>query len=196
MEIGRVVGSNDQADYLVQVHNPGDVPSPPAPRERAFGQFVGIPVDADERLVGVIYATQLVNPAYGTLGPRLSTEQELPVFSPDYLVETATVVNVAILGTARTSGDQTDYDQRTPIVAANVDATVSLLPDEEVVAFHRPSGKLQLAYFPRLLFRPFPALPDLLCSIIDRLIAAFPEERARLLVTRQNLVWRAAIEAR
>jgi hypothetical protein len=196
MEIGRVVGSNDQADYLVQVHNSGDVPAPPAPRERAFGRFVGIPVDPDERLVGVIYATQLVNPAYGTLGPRLSTEQELPVFSPDYLVETATVVNVAILGTARTSGDQTDYDQRTPIVAANVDATVSLLPDEEVVAFHRPAGKLQLAYFPRLLFRPFPALPDLLCSIIDRLIDAFPEERARLVVTRQNLVWRAAIEAR
>jgi hypothetical protein len=196
MEIGRVVGSNDQADYLVQVHNTGDVPTPPAPRERAFGQFVGIPVDSDERLVGVIYTTQLVNPAYGTLGPRLSTEQELPVFSPDYLAETATVVGVAILGTARNGNGCASYDQRTPLVAANVDATVSLLGDDDVVAFHRPEGRLQLTYFPRLLARPFPALPDLLCSILDRLIAAFPEERARLVVARQNLVWRAAIEVR
>jgi len=196
LEIGRVVGSNDQADYLVQIHNPGDVPTPPTPRERAFGAFIAIPVDRTDRLVGVIYTTQLVNPSYGTLGPRLSTEQELPVFTPDYLAETATIVGVAILGVARSSGDGQTFDQRTPVVAANVDASVCLLGDDDVLAFHRPDGQLQLSYFPRLLFRPFPALPDLLCSILDRLIVAFPDERARLVVARQNLVWRAAIEAR
>ena len=95
LEIGKVVGSNDQADYLVQVHGPGDVPIAPAPTEHAFGQFVEIPVDDANRLVGIIYTTQLFNPSYGALGPRLSTEQELPVFSPDYLAETATIVGVA-----------------------------------------------------------------------------------------------------
>lgn len=195
-EIGRVVGSTDQVDYLVQVHNPADVPQPPDPRERAFGQFVEIPVDDDDRLVGVIYTTQLVNPSYGALGPRLSTEQELPVFSPDYLSETATIVGVSILGTARTTPRGVVYDQGTPVVAAAVDAAARLLPADDVIAFHRPDGRLRLAYFPRLLARPLPTLPDLLCSILDRLIAAFPDDRSRLLVARQNLLWRAAIEGK
>ena len=83
MEIGRVVGSNDQLDYIVQVYGPGDVASPPRQSDRAFGRFVQIPVGAD-RLIGIVYTTQLLNPSYGTLGPRLSSERELPVFSPDY----------------------------------------------------------------------------------------------------------------
>lgn len=195
-EIGRVVGSTDQADYLVQVHNPADVPEPPSPHERAFGQFVEIPVDDAERLVGVIYTTQLVNPTYGSLGPRLSTEQELPVFTPDYLTETATIVGVSIVGTARTTGEAFVYDQRTPRVAASVDATVRRFEDVEMLAFHRPGGNLRLSYFPRLLARPLPTLPDLLCSILDRLIEAFPDDRPRLLVARQNLLWRATIQGR
>lgn len=195
-EIGRVVGSTDQADYLVQVHQPADVPDPPGPRDRAFGQFVEIPVDDADRLVGVIYTTQLINPSYGSLGPRLSTEQELPVFTPDYLAETATVVGVAILGTARLVENRVAYDQRTPAVAAAVDATARALPDDEILAFHRPDGSLRLAYFPRLLARPVPTLPDLLCSILDRLIHAFPDDRPRLQVARQNLLWRATIEGK
>lgn len=195
-EIGRVVGSSDQADYVVQIHNPADVPEPPSPHERSFGQFVAIPVDDDDRLIGVIYTTQLINPTYGSLGPRLSTEQELPVFTPDYLAETATVVGISILGTARVVGGATLYDQRTPSVAASVDASACLLDDDEMLAFHRPGGTLRLAYFPRLLSRPVPTLPDLLCSILDRLIHAFPEDRPRLAVARQNLLWRATIEGR
>jgi hypothetical protein len=193
MEIGRVVGSNDQSDYLVHVHAAGDVPAPPSPFERAFGQFVEIPVDERDRLIGVIYATQLVNPAYGALGPRLSTEQELPVFSPDYLQETATILGVSLVGTAHHSARRVDYNQATPILAPAVDAPVNLLAEDEVRAFHRPADRLALAYFPRLLARPFPSLPDLLCTIIDRLIAAFPVERPRLEVARQNIRWRAIV---
>lgn len=196
MEIGRVVGSNDQTDYLVQVNTHGDVAAPPSPLDRAFGQFVWIPVEGDDNLIGVIYTTQLLNPSYGTLGPRLSTEQELPVFSPDYLAETATVVGVFALGTARTGTAGTDYDQGTPSIAATIDASVRLLEGDEFERFHRPSGRLRLAYFPRLLARPFPSLPDLLCVILDRLIELFPEDRGRLEVARQNILWRAAVEVR
>ena len=121
IEIGRVVGSNDQLDYVVQIHGPGDVAAPPRLADRAFGRFVQIPVGAD-RLVGIIYTTQLLNPAYGTIGPRLSTERALPVFSPDYLAETATVVGVTVIGTAHHHGKSVEYDQGTPTVAPEVDA--------------------------------------------------------------------------
>jgi hypothetical protein len=193
MELGRVVGSSDQSDYLVHVHAAGDVPTPPSTFDRAFGQFVDIPVDERDHLIGVIYSTQLVNPAYGYLGPRLSTEQELPVFSPDYLQETATILGVSLIGTAHRNAQRVDYQQGTPVLAPAVDAPVNLLDEPEVRAFHRPADRLALAYFPRLLARPFPSLPDLLCAIIDRLIAAFPVERPRLEVARQNIRWRAVV---
>lgn len=196
MEIGRVVSSNDQADYVVQVYGPGEAAEPPAPIDRAFGQFVAIPVDAQNRLIGVIYTTQLLNPEFGSLGPRLSTPQELPVFSPDYLAETATLVGVSVVGSATDRFGRIEYDQGTPRLASTVDAVVSFLDDEQFRAFHRTGDQLQLAYFPRLLARPFPTLPDLLCAILDRLIVAFPGERRRLEVARQNLRWRAVVGAR
>jgi hypothetical protein len=192
-EIGKVVGANDQADYLVQIHGPGDVPEPPTPTDYAFGEFVAIPVSDRDRLVGVIYATQLLNPAYGAMGPRLSTEQELPVFSPDYLNETATIVRVAVVGTAHAEAAGIRYDQRTPALAAAVDAAASRLSPTEIVEFHRGDAGVRLAYVPRLLARPFPALPDLLCGILDRLVLAFPEDGQRLAVARQNLMWQAVI---
>jgi hypothetical protein len=194
MDIGRVVGSNDQLDYLVQIYGPGDVEVPPRPADRAFGRFVQIPVGAD-LLIGIIYTTQLLNPAYGTLGPRLSTEQELPVFSPDYLAETATVVGVMIVGTAHQRGRSVEYDQGTPVLAPDVDAVVSVVPDSAVVAFHLPEGQLRLAYFPRLLARPSPTLPDLLCGILDRVAAATPTDRPRLDVIRQSIRWRSAVSS-
>lgn len=196
MEIGRVVSATDQADYLVQVHGPGEASRPPAPEDWAFGQFVEIPVDQRDRLIGVIYATQLMNPEYGLLGPRLSTPEELPVFSPDYLSETATIVGVTIVGSSWTDPGGTHYVQGTPRLAAPVDAVVSLLSEAQIQAFHQRDGQLRLEYFPRLLARPFPSLPDLLCAIIDRLSAAFPAERPRLAVVRQNIRWRAMVQAR
>jgi hypothetical protein len=192
LEIGRVVASNDQTDYLVQIHASGDVPEPPAPLDYGFGHFVVIPHDT-ATLVGVIYTTQLVNPAYGTLGPRLSTEQELPIFSPDYLPETATIVGVALLGTGREVGAEISYEQSTPAIASAIDAPVRLLTDDEFVAFHFPNGRLRLAYFPRLLARAFPSLPDLLCSILDRLAARRPDESGRLDVARRNIRWHAVV---
>jgi hypothetical protein len=196
LEIGKVVGSTDQIDYVVQVYGPGDVAAPPTPAQRAFGQFVSIPVDDANDLVGVVYSTQLFNPAYGTLGPRLSTEQELPVFSPDYLAETATIVGVAVVGWATQRRSTRTYFQGTPSLAAPLGAAATTLASEAVLDFHRPLGRVQLAYFPTLLARPSPPLVDLLCGILDRLIAAWPDERRRLNLIRQNLRWRSAIERR
>jgi hypothetical protein len=195
LEIGRIVASHDQTDYVVQVYVSGDVATPPAPTDYGFGQFVGLPID-DGLLVGLIYSTQLVNPAYGALGPRLSTEQELPVFSPDYLPETATVVGITVVGTIRQANGRPSFDQATPAVAPIIDSPVRLLSNDEVLAFHFPSGRLRLAYFPRLLSRPFPSLADLLSSILDWLTVNRPDEQRRLDLTRRNIRWRAVVGER
>src|SRR5262249_38485195 len=50
--------------------------------------------DAQARLsaIGLIYDTILVNPAFGALGPRLSNDEQVEIFSPDYLSERAVLV--------------------------------------------------------------------------------------------------------
>ena len=48
--------------------------------------------------VGVIYDTILLNPAFGSLGPRLSNETQVELFSPDYISEKAVLIYVMVLG--------------------------------------------------------------------------------------------------
>jgi len=59
---------------------------------------VRVALNDDRWLVGLIYDTMLFHPGFGRLGPRLSPEPELAVFSPDYLNEKATLVGITAVG--------------------------------------------------------------------------------------------------
>ena len=195
MLLGRVVKSNSHVDYVVQVFAAGEVAEPPRPEDYAFGSFVRIDVDGgDDGLIGVIYDTLLLNPAYGTLGPRLSGEPQLTAFAPDYLPETATVLGIAIVGQVRGNGDEAVYRQGVPPVAARVGSEARRLEEEEFAAFHRGEGKPVVAYLPRLGAMSNPTMPELLNGILTRLIPFFPDSADTLAVLRSNLDWRARVQ--
>src|SRR5258708_22573902 len=117
--IGKIVKSYSHINYVCQISGPLEVEVPPHPADYAFGRFVRVAVRSrlldesgvrqDTNLsrqdepscytVGVIYDTILLNPAYGSLGPRLSTETQVKVFSPDYLSELVILVDVLTLKT-------------------------------------------------------------------------------------------------
>src|SRR5271165_4811890 len=116
--IGKIVHSESHVRYTCQVFAPGEVASPPQPADYAFGNFVRIAFRTSPELVpgpdagaafywavGLIYDTLLVNPAFGTLGPRLSNNEQVELFSPDYLSERAVLVSVLLLGTMAVSKD-------------------------------------------------------------------------------------------
>ena len=191
MLLGRVVKSNSHVDYVVQIFAPGEVASPPRPEDYAFGSFVRIAVDGGDSLIGVIYDTLLLNPSYGTLGPRLSGEPERGTFAPDYLPETMTVVGVAVLGLRSETPRGIVYRQGVPPLAARVGAEAHLLSDSdsEFVAFHRGESGPVVAYLPRLAAMGNPAMPELLNGLLGRLIAAFPDNAATLSVLQTNLDW-------
>lgn len=200
MLLGRVVKSNSHVDYVVQVFAPGEVANPPPPEHYAFGQFVRISADGDRAgLIGVIYDTLLLNPAYGTLGPHLSGEPELTAFAPDYLPETATVVGVAVVGYARGSGEQVAYQQGVPPIAGRVGSEVRLLSDDEFETLHSGEKGIQVKYLPRLGAMRNPAIPELLNGILTslienpRLAEKFPESAGTLSVLRSNLDWSARL---
>ena len=98
--IGRIVKSNSHTDYVCQVYAPHETAYDPQPNDYAFGRFVKAPIDAtgEREAVGIVYDTILLNPEYGSLGPRLNPPSDQLVLSPDYLVEKATAVGIIIVG--------------------------------------------------------------------------------------------------
>jgi len=193
MSIGKLVKSNSHTDYVCQVYGLGEIESPPAPADHAFGIFVRIPLgEGDGHLVGIVYDTVLLNPEFGNLGPRLSPAPDLAVFSPDYLAEKVTLVGITAVGTLAPDGTAA---HGVPPLAAQIDALVEHMDDDAIRRFHRsPSGNyVMLGYAPLLLAQGSPLSRHLLLHVVDRLMALFPDQEAHLSVLRGELAWQAVI---
>jgi len=210
--IGKVVKSNTHIDYVCQISGPGEARQPPQPSEYAFGSFVAIALEravlgegaaenvgsgalgepASGYLIGVIYNTLLMNPDFGNLGPRLSPRQELEVFTPDYLSETATLVGIIAVGWCDGEGV---YRQGVPALAATVNNPVHRLDEATLRAFHcDEQDRPCLRYAPLLLGQSNPLVPSLLIAIIDQLRALFPDSCDQLTVMRNNLAWKSMVQ--
>jgi hypothetical protein len=198
--IGKIVKSNTHIDYICQIYNEGDTDLLPQTTDYTFGTFVGIeleaaaggPVVGVDRIVGVIYNTLLLNPDFGNLGPRLSPRQELEIFSPDYLAETATLVGIITLGWRDTDGV---YHQGVPALAATVNNFVHRLDDQELLLFHSDDASgPRLRYAPILLGQNNPLVPPLMIAVIDRLNDLFPGHQRQLTVMRNNLAWKSIVQ--
>jgi hypothetical protein len=191
MQIGKIVKSNTHVDYVCQVNNPGEFRASPDPQDYAFGTFVRVELSGNAGyLVGLIYSTILMNPEFGSLGPRLSSPADLEVFSPDYLREQATLVGIVAVGQVSAQGA---VHQGVPLLAAPVNAVVETLPPADVRAFHQSVGGPSLAYVPLLLTGRDPLIPHLLLTVVNQLSELFPEQAHRLAVLRGNLAWKAAV---
>jgi hypothetical protein len=190
--IGTIVKSNTHIDYVCQIYNQGESERTPQPSDYAFGAFVAIDLAEHGRLIGVIYNTLLLNPDFGSLGPRLSPRQELEIFSPDYLAETATLVGIIALGWQNEAGF---YFQGVPALAATVNNKVQQLSEEDQRLFHSDgAGRPLLRYAPLLLAQNNPLAPQLLLAIIDHLAQLFPAYQRQLSVMRNNLAWKNIVE--
>ena len=191
MFIGKIANSSSHIDYICQVYGAGEAAVLPQPDDYGFGTFVGIEIADGGWLVGVIHNTMLLNPEFGNLGPRLSPQADLAVFSPDYLTEQVTVVAVLVLGSVDTQGRA---HQGVPVVAARIGARVRTLTREDVIAFHRAPGGLQVAYVPLLTALQTPLAPHLVEQILAALCALFPAEATRLNVLRNTVAWKSRVQ--
>lgn len=188
--LGKIIKSNSHTDYICQVYGPGEVETPPAREDYAFGTFVRVELDGGRWLVGLIYDTVLFNPDFGRLGPRLSPEEDLAVFSPDYLAEKATLIGITAVG--RMDADAQAV-QGVPSIAASADALVEQMTDEQVRTFHQSSSVPQIAYAPLLLEQDSPLALPLLRAVITKLITLFPEHADLLSVMEEDLAWKGQV---
>jgi hypothetical protein len=193
--IGKIVKSNTHVDYVCQVYSANEVAECPKPSDYCFGGFVSILLDdsgTSGQLIGVIYNTLLMNPDFGSLGPRLSPREDVAVFTPDYLEETATLVGVLALGWVDGAGR---YRQGVPALAATVNNAVHCLTDEALRQFHQDeAGRLALRYAPLLLSQNSALTMPLLINIVDRLGDLFPNQRSQLKLMRNNLAWKNVVQ--
>lgn len=197
--IGKIVKSNTHVDYVCQVYSANEVSVCPQPIDYCFGGFVSIQLDdaagnggAGGQLIGVIYNTLLMNPDFGSLGPRLSPREDTAIFSPDYLAETATLVGIIALGWIDVEGN---CHQGVPVLAATINNPVYTLSEEDLRHFHRDGvGRLSLRYVPLLLSQNNALSLPLLLNIVDRLTLLFPDQRGQLTLMRNNLAWKNVVQ--
>jgi hypothetical protein len=178
--------------YLCRVYGNLDAAETPPPRDYAFGTFVGLQLveGTDVTLIGVVSDTILINPEYGDMGPRLSSDGDLEIFAPDYLDEKGVLVEVLILGW----NDRSGAHHGVPALSAQVGTRVMRLADDESVAFHtQQSGRFVIGYLPPLMTRNDPTIAALLLSILDRLEPNFPGQARVISVLKNNLAWKARV---
>jgi hypothetical protein len=231
MIIGKIVKSYSHINYVCQIFGPREREYELTPADYAFGQFVRIPVrserdedrdslivmsrgkttEAQTYAIGVIYDTILANPEFGSLGPRLSNEAQVELFSPDYISEKAVLVSIMVLGM---------IEQRTllpgqmeilsimhgvPLLSLELGSEIEPMTDEAVQAFHYFGDKgqeqqmqrepyLHMGYIPHIIAQPNSLLPIVTLRIIEQLERLFPENLKLLSIVKRNFAWRLKVE--
>jgi len=229
MFIGKIVKSYSHINYGCQIYGPGEVEMEPGPADYAFARFVRValrtvlPFDLEAKrrtthdknnqpasyAVGIIYNTTLLNPTFGSLGPRLSNEAQVEIFSPDYLSEKGVLVYIMVLGTVEqhklSSGEaKILVAQGVPLPALELGSEVEVMTDEEVRTFHLFSDEeeadsgteyLHMGYLPRLIAQRDRLIPMVILRIIDQLERLFPQNLTLLSILKRNFAWRLKIES-
>jgi hypothetical protein len=192
-KLGKIVKSNSHTDYVCQIFGQGEAEYVPRNADYAFGTFAKIDLDdtGQHCLVGLIYDTMLLNPDFGRLGPRLSTESELQIFSPDYLNERAVLTGILVIGQMSTAQVQ----QGVPMLAATNEAQVHQLDDASIKRFHYADEQFQLTYMANLLDQTGLLAYNLALSVLHKLSGLLPEMAPTLNALADDLRWQLHISS-
>ncbi len=200
MRLGKVVKSNSHCDYIVQLDDEMDYMGAPAADDYGFGTFVKLEDPKQDRhwAVGLIYNSQILNPAFNSLGLRLSSEPD-PLFTPDLINETRTLLGTVLIGSLEVIKGGRYGVQGIPRVVVPVNAEVYTMGEAEIHQFHQDfQGRSQFTYYSHLLRSGGAFASQLAHQVLDELIgAAFfsgAEQRA-LQVLAKELAWKNTMGA-
>lgn len=228
MIIGKIAKSDSHINYVCQIFGPREAEVMPTSSDYAFGHFVRVAIraaqDEDNKAsmrpshnhkpityaIGVIYDTILVNPQFGALGPRLSNETQVELFSPDYISEKAVLIYIMILGvmemrqSSQSIPEVLSVMHGIPPLSLDLDSEIETMTDQEVQSFHffkdavEDSGTLHpylhMGYLPHIIAQRNSLLPMVTLRIIDQLEHLFPQDLALLLIVKRNFAWRLKVE--
>ena len=193
MKIAKIVKSNSHIEYVGRVIDALDSSNPPTAGDYGFAQFVSLPLEDLTEIIGVIYDSQLLNPEYGSYGPRLSPQPELAVLSPDYLNEQGLLLGILLLGWRDKLKNEVWHGVPRAVVPVNQD--VFALSNEDFLAFHSNSnGTIRLHYYSQILSSASDLGSHLLESILRQLAPlCSDEDQKRLQVLKTSLNWQRTL---
>ncbi len=192
MRIAKIVKSNSHVDYIGRVLDRLETASPPAPEHYRFGQFVYI-LAGSSKAVGLIYNSQLINPEYGRLGPRLSSSADMnQVFSPDLVDEQGVLIGVLMIGWIDADSS---IHQGVPREVIAVNSEIVLMNDEEVLGFHTDDERIALHYYSQVITHARQFAPQLLLAVLDQLESLFGERsKSEIALLRRTLNWQQVFQ--
>jgi hypothetical protein len=195
MKIAKIVKSNSHIDYIGRVFDRLDSDTPPSLEDYRFAQFIVIH-NLDSTTIGVLYNSQLINPEYGRLGPRLSGSQSMnSVFSPDLMDEQGVLIGILLLGWVDEEGR---YCQGVPRSIVPVNSEVFTMSKEDLRSFHSGrDGKLALHYYSQIITHAQRFAPQLLLAILDQLEELLGDSsRAEIRLLRRTLNWQQIFQSK
>ena len=193
MRIAKVVKSNSHIDYIGRVLDRLECPEPPAPEHYRFGQFVYV-MAGSSKAVGLIYNSQLINPEYGRLGPRLSSSADMnQVFSPDLVDEQGVLIGILMVGWIDPGSA---IHQGVPREVIAVNSEIVLMNDEEVRRFHAEKDeRIALHYYSQVITHARQFAPQLLLAVLDQLEELFGDKsKSEIAVLRRTLNWQQVFQ--
>jgi hypothetical protein len=199
MRLGKVVKSNSHCDYIVELDDEFAVDSPPQAADYGFGSFVKLDDDLGKHwAVGLIYNTQLFNPMFLSNGPRLSSDPD-PLFTPDLIRETRTLLGVVLIGTLEAQGDRPYGIHGIPRAVVPVNTPVFTMTQQEVHRFHINEGdRPQFCYYSHLMRSGGSFASELAQQVLQQLIEstlfAGADQRA-LQILYKELCWKTTLSA-
>ena len=194
MKLGNVVKSNSHCDYIVEVDDVLAVNHPPDPDGYGFGSFVKLETSERHWAVGLIYNSQLFNPAYLNSGPRLTSKADA-FFTPDLIQETRTLLWTVLIGTLVQDDDCTYGTHGIPLVVVPVNTNSYCMSEGEVRDFHRNSeGQTQFCYYAHLMNSTGTLAGQLLEQVLTQVIPLFDgSDRKALDILRKEVLWKQTI---
>ncbi|MGB8702086.1 MAG: hypothetical protein WCD18_21930 [Thermosynechococcaceae cyanobacterium] len=186
-----MVKSNSHCDYIVQLDDEMEVSRPPTADDYGFGSFVKLETPDRHWAVGLIYNSQLFNPAYLNTGPRIVSEPD-PFFTPDLIRETRTLLWTILIGNLTYEGDRLYGYQGIPTVVVPVNTPVASMSDAEVYAFHRNlERQSQFCYYSHIMRSAGLFASQLVEQVLSQVSPLFEgSDRRALDILRKELSWK------
>lgn len=198
MRLGKVVKSNSHCDYIVQLDDAMDFTQPPQADDYGFGSFVKLESNDRHWAIGLIYNSQLFNPMFLNMGPRLTSEPD-PVFTPDQINETRTLLWTILIGTLEQQNGSQYGIHGIPKVVVPVNTIVSTMTQAEIHQFHRnPVQQPQFCYYSLLLRCGGTFATQLVEQVLTELIQTnlfTRTEQKALMVLCKELAWKNTMGA-
>jgi hypothetical protein len=191
MRLGKVVKSNSHCDYIVQLDDEMNVSRPPQPDDYGFGTFVKLETEERHWAIGLIYNSQLFNPAFLNTGPRLVSEPD-PFFTPDLIKETHVLLWTVLIGTLVQDPDLVYGCQGIPPTVVPVNTPVWTMNEEDVQAFHRDSEQYpQFSYYSHVLKSGGVFAAQLLAQVLGQVSPMMEGgDRRAVEILRKELLWK------